>query len=126
MDPQQHRLAIEFALDKRRYVYKSGETDPRGEEGTSIVETTQALGCVISVENAVLVKRNISFIWADTETTPYTEIFNDVIDSAYVWRAVTIMRTVDGELYSLKSSGVDRAEAVSVHLDRVILYLDPV
>lgn len=123
MDHQQHRLATEFALDKRRYVYKTGETDPRSEDGTSIVEATQALGCAISVENAVFVKRNLGSIWADTESKPYTEIFNNRVDSAQVWRAVSVMRVVDDELSRLRSSGVDRADAVSTHLDRVILYL---
>jgi hypothetical protein len=46
-------LAVEFALDKRRYVYKSGEMDPKGDEGCSIVEATQALACARSVRFAV-------------------------------------------------------------------------
>jgi hypothetical protein len=29
MDPLQHRLATDFALDRRKYVYKSGDPDPR-------------------------------------------------------------------------------------------------
>lgn len=124
MDPLQHRLATEFALDKRRYVYKSGEaSDPRGEGGCSIVEATQALGCAISVSLAVQVKKEIGLIWADTEASPYTDIFNDKIGSAEVWRAVSMMRAVDDELQRLKSSGLPRADAVSSHMNRVILYL---
>jgi hypothetical protein len=123
MDPLQHRVATEFALDKRRYVYKSGESDPRGDDGCSIVEATQALGCAISIALAVQVKREIGQIWADTETAPYTEIFNDRVGSAQVWRAVLIMRAVDDELQRLKSSGLPRAEAVSAHMNRVILHL---
>lgn len=123
MDPLQHRIATEFALDKRRYVYKSGEADPRGDDGCSIVEATQALGCAISVGLAVQVKREIGQIWADTDAAPYTEIFNEKVGSAQVWRAVLIMRAVDDELQRLKSSGVIRAEAVSAHMNRVILHL---
>jgi hypothetical protein len=123
MDPLQHRIATEFALDKRRYVYKQGEADPRGDDGCSIVEATQAIGCAISVGLAVQVKKEIGQIWADTESTPYTEIFNDRLGSSQVWRAVLIMRAVDDKLHRLKSSGVPRAEAVSAHMNRVILHL---
>jgi hypothetical protein len=123
MDPLQHRLATEFALDKRRYVYKSGESDPRGDDGCSIQEATQALGCAISVRLAVQVKREIGEIWADTDSAPYTEIFNDRIGSAEVWRAVSIMRAVDDELQRLKGIPVPRADAISAHMNRVILYL---
>ncbi len=123
MDPLQHRLATEFALDKRRYVYKSGESDPRGEEGCSIVEATQALGCAISVSLAVQVKREIGQIWSDTDSAPYTDIFNEKVSSTQVWRSVLVMRAVDDELQRLKLSGVPRADAVSSHMNRLILHL---
>lgn len=123
MDPLQHRLATEFALDKRRYVYKSGETDPQGEEGCSIVEATQALGCVLSVSVAVQVKKEIGAIWADTEAAPYTAIFNEAVGSAEVWRAVSVMRAVEDELHRLKSSAAVKAEGVSSHMNRLILHI---
>lgn len=123
MDPHQHRLATEFALDKRRYVYKAGDVDPHGEDGCSIAEATQALGCAISLELAVLVKRNVGSIWTNTDAAPYTDIFNANVGSAEVWRAVTIMRAVEDELVRLKFSSVDRADAISAHMNRVILHL---
>jgi hypothetical protein len=123
MDPVQHRLATEFALDKRRYVYKQGETDPKGSEGCDIVEATQALACANSAFLAVQVKREISTIWGDTNKPPYTDLFNDDLTSTAVWRAVLIKRVVDEELQNLKTSSVFNADLIAVHLNRLILHL---
>ena len=98
MDPLQHRLAVEFALDKRRYVYKSGELDPKGNEGCSIVEATQALASAHSVRLAVEVKREIGSIWADTDRAPYTEIFAHDLTGERLWRAVSVMRAFDEDV----------------------------
>jgi hypothetical protein len=123
MDPRQHRLATEFALDKRTYAYKQGEADPKGNEGCSIVEATQALGCAHSSGLAVQVKREIGAVWADTEAPPYTDIFNDELSSTRVWRSVLIMRAVDDELQKLRSADYPRADMVAVHMNRIILHL---
>jgi hypothetical protein len=104
MDPVQHRLATDFALDRRRYVYKTGESDPHGEEGCDIVEATQALACAHSRQLAVQVKREIGTLWADTDGAPYTELFNDELSSAKVWRCVLILRAVDEELQKIEDN----------------------
>lgn len=123
MDPNQHRLATDFALDRRKYAYKSGEPDPKGEEGCSIGEATQALCCAHSVELAVQVKREIGVIWADTTAPPYTEIFNERLTSTHVWRSVLVLRTVDEELQRLRSSEAPRSDMVAIHMNRLILHL---
>lgn len=103
--------------------YKQGETDPRGAEGCDIVEATQALACAISIDLAVQAKREISTLWADTDNAPYTQLFNNKLTGAYLWRSVLIMRTVDEELQYLKQSTLHRASYIAIHLNRVILYL---
>jgi hypothetical protein len=123
MDPVQHRLATDFALDKRRYVYKQGESDPKGDGGCDIVEATQALACSYSTALTVQVKREIGAIWADTNRSPYTDIFNENLTSTAVWRAVLIMRIVDKELQKLRQSNVFSADLIAVHLNRLILHL---
>jgi AIPR protein len=123
MDPVQHRVATEFALDRRRYVYKQGESDPKGDEGCDIVEATQALACSASVALAVQAKREISTLWADTESAPYTELFNSKLGGPYLWRSVLIMRAVDDELQTLKQSNSPRASYIAIHLNRIILHL---
>lgn len=123
MDPTQHRLAIEFALDKRTYAYKQGDIEPKGDEGCGIVEATQALSCAHSATLAVQVKREIGLIWADTNAAPYTELFNDKLTSIQVWRSVLVMRAVDEELHKLRSTDAPRADLVGIHLNRMILHL---
>jgi hypothetical protein len=123
MDPVQHRLATDFALDRRKYVYKSGEADPKGDEGCSIVEATQALACAKSAALAVQAKREIGALWADTDAPPYTDIFHEDLSSARVWRAVQVMRGVDDELLKLRIARLPRADMVAIHMNRLILYL---
>lgn len=123
MDPIQHHLATDFALDRKKYSYKQGEPDPKGDEGCSIVEATQALACSRSVNLAVQVKREIGAIWADTSSSPYTDLFNTSLTTADLWRDIQIMRIVDDELQKLRSSPVPRADMVGIHLNRIILYL---
>lgn len=123
MDRTQHRLAIEFALDRRKYVYKSGEEDPKFDDGCSLTEATQALGCAISMDLAVQVKRNLGELWSSTTAPPYTTLFNEKTTSGEVWRAVQIMRGVDEELQKLRESLVPRADMICTHLNRAILCL---
>lgn len=122
MDPLQHRLATDFALDRRRYVYKQGESDPRGDDGCSIIEATQALGSERSIALAVQVKREIGAVWADTSAPPYTDLFHEELTTARLWRAVRVMRAVDEELHFLKAAATPRASLVAVHLNRIILH----
>jgi len=74
MDPLQHRLATDFALDRRRYVYKTGESDPRSDDGCSIVEATQALASEHSIGLAVQVKPGRSGRTPQRHPTPISSI----------------------------------------------------
>jgi hypothetical protein len=124
MDPRQHRIAADLALDKRKYVYKSGELDPKGDEGCSIVEATQALACALSASLAVQVKREIGALWANTTAPPYSDIFSDNLATTWLWRSVLVMRAVDDEIHKLRNvESIPRADPVGVHLNRVILHL---
>ncbi|HVV27787.1 MAG TPA: AIPR family protein [Rhizomicrobium sp.] len=123
MDAHQQRIAMDFSLDKRRYVYKSGDDEPQGSAGCTVTEATQALSCAISMEMAVLVKRNLSELWADVTLPPYTTLFNDNVTSEIVWKAVQIMRTVDAELQNLRSQEHPMADFVGVHLNYALLHL---
>jgi AIPR protein len=124
MDPTQHRLATEFALDGRKYIFKAGEAEAQGEAGCGLTEATQALACAQpSVDLAVLVKRNIGALWQDTTERPYTDIFTETLTGVTVWRLVQIMRTVERELHQLRQSKAVRADLIGVHLHRIILHL---
>lgn len=124
LDPQQQRLAREFALFRRVYSLKSGdEPDPQGDEGCSLVEASQALACANSMALAVQIKREIGQIWSDITKPPYTDLFNERLSGDRVWRSVAVMRAVDGELKDLSESNAPRADLISIHLNRAILHL---
>jgi AIPR protein len=125
MDPTQHRLATELALDGRKYVFKTGELDdPQGDSGCGLTEATQALACAQpNVDLAVLVKRNIGALWQDITKKPYTDLFNEGLTGVTLWRSVEVMRTVETELRQLRLTTAPRADLIGVHLHRIILHL---
>lgn len=123
MDPVQHRIASDFALAGKRYVYKSGEIVPKGDEGCDLTDAAQALACADeNVALAVQVKREIGQLW-DSEKALYRQIFSKDIDSDRVWRAVVVMRSVDEALLVLRTDPSRNAGLACIHLNRVILHL---
>lgn len=124
LDPEQVRLANEFALDGRRYVYRSGEEEPVGDDGCGVQEATVALACLEpDIRLTVLAKREVSRLWADVEKAPYKTIFNGSTNSIRVWRAVQTMRIVDERLESAQADAVGRSKNFLIHLNRVALWL---
>lgn len=124
LDPEQVRLANEFALDGRRYVYRSGEEEPVGIDGCGVQEATVALACLEpDIRLTVLAKREVSRLWADVEKAPYKTIFNASTNSVRVWRAVQTMRVVDQRLEVAQELAVGRFKNFLVHLNRVALWL---
>jgi hypothetical protein len=124
LDPEQVRLANEFALDGRRYVYRSGEEEPVGDYGCGVQEATVALACLEpDIRLTVLAKREVSRLWADVEKAPYKTIFNGSTNSIRVWRAVQTMRIVDQRLEAAQAVAVGRSKNFLVHLNRVALWL---
>ncbi|MHC4440995.1 MAG: AIPR family protein [Planctomycetota bacterium] len=123
LDPNQKRLASELLLDEKIYAYKSGDDDPKPEDGCNIVDATVALACAADdVALAVQAKREIGRLWEDIERPPYATIFNDKTNATELWRAVQIMRAVDDRLCELSTSTWPRAEMVAVHGNRLILH----
>lgn len=122
LDPNQQRLASEFVLDGRQYVYKSGDSDPSEANGCSITDATIALACDREISLAVQAKREIGRLWDDIEKEPYTLLFNDRTNATDVWKAVQILRVVDQRLKVLATTHRPRADLVAVHGNRLILH----
>jgi hypothetical protein len=122
LDHVQSRLAIDFALEKRKYAFKWGtDPDPNGENGCSLKEATIALACAHEDSAyTVQAKREIGVFWL-TDSDRYKLLFHKDLTAQRVWNAVKIMRAVDMTTASL---GTDpRKEMICVHLKRVILHL---
>ncbi len=119
----QHTIAREMALDGRRYAFKSGDPDPKGNEGCTIEEATIALACANEdVALAVLAKRELGGLWKDLSKPPYTTIFNERTTARDVWRAVIIMRAAEQALAKFNYSQIDRGDQILVHGNRFILH----
>lgn len=123
LDPTQQRLASELLLDGKKYAYKSGDPGPASQEGCSIVESTVALACAENdIALAVQAKREIGKLWEDIENPPYTTLFNEHTSATVLWKAVEIMRAVEGKLATLASSDHPRSYMTAVHGNRFILH----
>lgn len=123
LDDLQHVLAQEMALDNRRYAFKTGDPDPKNDEGCSVEEAAIALACAENdVGMAVLAKREAGALWRDTAKPPYTVFFNDKTTARNVWRSVLVMRAVNDELEKCDKKAVPRGELVAVHGNRFILH----
>lgn len=123
LDPEQARLAGEMSLDKRRYAYKSGDSDPKGAEGCNIEEATLALACANSdVSMAVQAKREVGQLWQDINKHPYTTLFNSQLSAQTTWRAVLVLRAVQDQLDAIDTTISPRGELVAVHGNRFILH----
>lgn len=123
LDPNQVRLAQEFALDGRQYAYRSGDRSTSAENGCTLTEATVALACAQSDSGlAVQVKNQIGRIFDDLEGPPYKLLFNDTTSAEYVWRLVTAMRAIDQRLSVLATGNVPRAEMLAAHGNRFILH----
>ena len=124
LDPNQQRLALEMELDGLKYSFKSGDIDPKREQGCNIEDATVALACANSdVALAVQAKREIGQLWRDIKKQPYTTLFNDSTQGRDVWRAVQVMRTVAGDLEQIDLTPYVRGELVAVHGNRFLLHL---
>jgi hypothetical protein len=124
MDPTQHSLAREMALDGLRYAFKSGDPDPKENEGCAIEDATIALACASAdINMAVLAKREVGGLWKDITRPPYTTIFNERTRARDMWRAVVVSRAVAKALLDLDNSQVERGDQIIVHGNRFILHL---
>ena len=131
LDPLQHQLAADMAMDAKRYAFKSGDPDPKGDEGCNIEEATVALACAnADISLAVQAKREVGLLWLDIERPPYKTLFNDSLTSRTMWRAVRILRTMESTLNSISNADdLPRGEMVAVHGRLFVLrrvFQDPV
>jgi hypothetical protein len=123
LDPEQARIRDEFKVEGLQYVYRSGEADPRPEDGCGIVQATIALACSNSAPLTTQAKREISRLWDDISRAPYKSIFNANTTYLRVWRTVQVLRAVDDELARLVRGLEGREKLIAIHGNRALLHL---
>jgi len=123
LDSEQERLKTDLQLEQSKiYAIKTGEPDPPRSQGCTVVEATVALACAHSPEQAVQAKREIGRLWEDVSKPPYKLLFNSGLSATKLWRAVEVLRTVDGALRKEQDALDGRERAVAVHGNRIIAH----
>lgn len=123
LDPNQERIKHEFLLDKKEYVYRTGEPKPINSNGCDIEEATFALACAHkNINLSVIAHRNIGSIWADIEKPPYIQIFNNRTTGLEVWKAVTVSRIVKSKLVESNLMTSENKQMTSIYGDSLILH----
>jgi len=87
------------------------------------VDATNALACAMSIEYAVLAKREVSRLWEDVGKAPYRDLFNDHLSATRMWRSVVVLRLVEDTLREEQRLLEGRDRLVAVHGNRLIAHL---
>lgn len=123
LDPEQERLRTELLFEQKVYAYKTGDQPPSPDQGLTIDEATVALACAYpDLSLAVQAKREIGVLWENTSKPPYKLLFNGSVTGQRLWRAVAIMRVVDGVLANEVSTRTGRERLVAIHGNRFVLH----
>lgn len=125
LDPRQDDIKNELAMEGINYIFKAGESAVPGTSFITLEEATSALACASrSLNYALLSKKEIGKLWADTDSPPYTELFGRSLTSYYLSNLVYLYRDIllvvsEAE----RSSGEKRYKQTCQYGDRLITKL---
>jgi hypothetical protein len=121
LDHNQNRVKNELASQGVQYVFRSGESVIDRSAGFDVTEAMLALACShISVNNAVLAKRNIGLL-LDRKSSAYQLLFHSALTGVSIWEKVQDLRRIDAALSSASSSaGRQKRKQIFTHGNRVL------
>lgn len=123
-DENQPRLSIEMEGLGKTYAYKEGDRILDQSAGCTAEEAAVSLACADKDINlAVLAKREVGRLWANTNDKPYTTLFHHGLRAAHAWRAVRILRAVTTALGQINVDAYPRGELVAIHGNRFMLHV---
>jgi hypothetical protein len=123
LDPEQDRLRRELFLEGKEYAFKTGEQQPAPDKGCTIDEATIALACSQpEIGLAVVAKGSIGRLWENIRKPPYTLLFSPDLSGLHLWRAVELLRAVDGALRNEQKARTGKPRAVAIHGNRFIAH----
>lgn len=124
LDPNQERLKAELLVKGIEYIIRSGETGTGSGDSFDVVDATVARACIQSdVSISVQAKREIGKLWDNIETTPYTMLFNNSVNGVHLWRAVQMLRQMEGVFRRLQTEWTDRDQLYAYHANRFVEHL---
>lgn len=123
LDPQQKRIADELRLENIQYLYKSGETASGRESYFDLTDATVSRACSnADVQYAVQAKREISKLWDDINSAPYTILFNKSVQGPNLYKEIVVLKKVDELLTGIKQEYSSKQQLLLTHGNRVILH----
>ena len=125
LDPQQERLKTDLWLEaQKEYAYKTGDAVPPPDQGCTLDDAAVALACAQSDTSlCVLAKREVTRLYENIETAPYTALFNPSTTALRLWRSVQISRLVDSVLKDEQKKREGKERLIAVHGNRFILHV---
>jgi len=123
LDAAQKKLQNQFALDGLIYVFRTGISPPKPDEGCTLEEVSIALACERSIETSVIAHRNPGYL-TDPDNSYYKSIFHgkNELRSEEVWRSVRIYRLCVLALSQERNTSSGRPQQVATHGARYIIY----
>lgn len=123
LDAAQKALQKQFSLDGLVYVFRTGVTPPKEDEGCTLEQVVLALACEKSVEYAIVAHRNPGYL-TDPDHWNYKAIFhgNEPLKSEDVWRAVRIYRVSVTAIASVRRKLTGRPNQGVTHGARYIVH----
>lgn len=126
LDRQQERLYKEFKTCGKKYHYKrTAETIERNDKNYELEEATVALACVNrDIKLVIMAKQELSKLWSDPLTTPYTTLFNNRVNALQLYRQIEVKREVEKLIkIRLNNPNSKTTSALLNHGNLLILHL---
>jgi len=127
LDIEQSRLRSEMFLSlNKEYVFRTGDVPPAPDIGCTLDEAAVALACANSdISYCMIAKREVSRLYDDIEKekAPYKALFNSSLSAMRLWRAVEVLRVVDGWLKVAAATRDGKDKLVAIHGNRMVLHV---
>jgi hypothetical protein len=125
LDEEQSRIRSEMLLSLgKEYVYRTGDRAPSPDAGCTLDDAAIALACANpDITYSMIAKREVSRLYEDITKAPYKIFFNSGLTALKIWRAVDVLRRVDGFLKEAQANKEGKERLVAIHGNRVLLFL---
>jgi len=121
LDPLQRKIERDLAIEGIKYKLMRSEEDDNGDESSfGVKEATRALAFAKDIDSTINVRREISTIFDDLESSRYKRLFNPSISSFYIWNCVRIQRVIDENLKLKSEAATSQEKAILIYAKEII------
>jgi len=124
LERNQRRIYDELIVEGIVYAYKSGDIVPDGIDGFGFEEAAISRACFLGdVGIMVQAKREISKLWNNVYSAPYTALFNGSVEGPRLWHIVKVFRQVENWIHLEKKNSAGKKKLFLSHSNRYLLML---